>query len=201
MVILTLFPESVCGTYTSIACRTQDVCTHKQFAWQCLSLIFRPLLVWSSSLHVREWRGSKPLWIVTWERYAFCNNELRTFISPIMCTGILIVYYCMSHFLMSLHTILYTARVTMKHSWAKSTWQTSHVGSMPRKSYNLLDFRWVHTLIGYCGYVRDPTIMNKTVLLAKQNKVRVGAHPSLPDRQGFGRREMQMEPVSLIIIS
>jgi hypothetical protein len=43
---------------------------------------------------------------------------------------------------------------------------------------------------------RDPTIMNNTVLLAKQNGVRIGAHPSLPDRQGFGRREMQMEPVS-----
>ena len=25
------------------------------------------------------------------------------------------------------------------------------------------------------------------------NGVKVGAHPSLPDRQGFGRREMQME--------
>ena len=38
--------------------------------------------------------------------------------------------------------------------------------------------------------------MNKTVLLAKQNGVKVGAHPSLPDRQGWGRREMAMEPVS-----
>lgn len=37
--------------------------------------------------------------------------------------------------------------------------------------------------------------MDKTVQLARQNGVRVGAHPSLPDRQGFGRREMSMEPV------
>lgn len=37
--------------------------------------------------------------------------------------------------------------------------------------------------------------MNKTVSLAKANGVLVGAHPSLPDRQGFGRREMAMEPV------
>lgn len=37
--------------------------------------------------------------------------------------------------------------------------------------------------------------MNKTVTLAKQNNVLVGAHPSLPDRQGFGRREMAIEPV------
>lgn len=38
--------------------------------------------------------------------------------------------------------------------------------------------------------------MNETVKLAKDNGVLVGAHPSLPDRQGFGRREMLMEPVS-----
>lgn len=37
--------------------------------------------------------------------------------------------------------------------------------------------------------------MNKTVLLATQHGVAVGAHPSLPDRQGFGRREMAIEPV------
>ncbi|KAF7790201.1 hypothetical protein EIP86_001153 [Pleurotus ostreatoroseus] len=39
--------------------------------------------------------------------------------------------------------------------------------------------------------------MDKTVRLAKENSVRVGAHPSLPDRQGFGRREMSMEPDEL----
>ena len=42
----------------------------------------------------------------------------------------------------------------------------------------------------------DFMIMDKTVQLAKQNGVHVGAHPSLPDRQGFGRREMKMDPVS-----
>ena len=42
----------------------------------------------------------------------------------------------------------------------------------------------------------DFMIMDKTVQFAKQNGVRVGAHPSLPDRQGFGRREMKMDPVS-----
>ena len=38
-------------------------------------------------------------------------------------------------------------------------------------------------------------IMDKTVRIAKENGVHVGAHPSLPDRQGFGRREMVMDPV------
>jgi len=37
--------------------------------------------------------------------------------------------------------------------------------------------------------------MNKTVALAKEHGVAVGAHPSLPDLQGFGRREMAIEPV------
>ena len=45
-----------------------------------------------------------------------------------------------------------------------------------------------------CGFHgSDPNHMRKTVQLAKQNGVRVGAHPSLPDRQGFGRRAMKIE--------
>ncbi|KAI0721772.1 LamB/YcsF family protein [Fomitopsis betulina] len=49
-----------------------------------------------------------------------------------------------------------------------------------------------------CGFhASDFNIMNTTVLLAKQNGVKIGAHPSLPDRQGWGRREMVMEPDEL----
>jgi UPF0271 protein len=49
-----------------------------------------------------------------------------------------------------------------------------------------------------CGFhASDPTVMHKTVRLAKQHGVRVGAHPSLPDLQGFGRREMRMDPREL----
>ena len=45
-----------------------------------------------------------------------------------------------------------------------------------------------------CGFhASDPSVMHKTVRLAKQHGVKVGAHPSLPDLQGFGRREMKME--------
>jgi UPF0271 protein len=40
-------------------------------------------------------------------------------------------------------------------------------------------------------------VMHKTVRLAKQHGVKVGAHPSLPDLQGFGRREMRMDPKEL----
>ncbi|MCF3934232.1 5-oxoprolinase subunit PxpA [Acuticoccus sp. M5D2P5] len=44
-----------------------------------------------------------------------------------------------------------------------------------------------------CGFhASDPNHMRETVLLAKAHGVKVGAHPSLPDLQGFGRREMKM---------
>ncbi len=45
-----------------------------------------------------------------------------------------------------------------------------------------------------CGFhASDPSVMRQTVRLAKQHGVRVGAHPSYPDRDGFGRRRMEME--------
>jgi UPF0271 protein len=44
-----------------------------------------------------------------------------------------------------------------------------------------------------CGFhASDFNHMRKTVRLAKRHGVRVGAHPSLPDLQGFGRREMKI---------
>lgn len=44
-----------------------------------------------------------------------------------------------------------------------------------------------------CGFhASDYNHMRKTVQLAKRHGVKVGAHPSLPDLQGFGRREMKM---------
>ena len=45
-----------------------------------------------------------------------------------------------------------------------------------------------------CGFhASDPSVMRQTVRLAKHHGVRVGAHPSYPDRDGFGRRRMEME--------
>ena len=54
-----------------------------------------------------------------------------------------------------------------------------------------------------CGFHgSDPNHMRTTVRLAKANSVKVGAHPSLPDLQGFGRREMKSgrEELANIII-
>lgn len=54
-----------------------------------------------------------------------------------------------------------------------------------------------------CGFHgSDANHMHQTVRLAKANNVKVGAHPSLPDLQGFGRREMKIgrEELANIII-
>lgn len=46
-----------------------------------------------------------------------------------------------------------------------------------------------------CGFhAGDPATMSKTVKLALENNVSIGAHPGLPDLQGFGRRVMKITP-------
>lgn len=46
-----------------------------------------------------------------------------------------------------------------------------------------------------CGFHGgDPHVMRRTVALAKEHGVAVGAHPGLPDLLGFGRREMNVTP-------
>jgi 5-oxoprolinase (ATP-hydrolysing) subunit A len=46
-----------------------------------------------------------------------------------------------------------------------------------------------------CGFhAGDPATIRKTVRLALDHGVAVGAHPSLPDLQGFGRRPMKITP-------
>jgi len=47
-----------------------------------------------------------------------------------------------------------------------------------------------------CGFhAGDPMIMDKTVRMAAAKGVDVGAHVGLPDLVGFGRRQMQVDPV------
>ena len=46
-----------------------------------------------------------------------------------------------------------------------------------------------------CGFhAGDPSIMLKTVQLAKAHGVRTGAHPGIDDKFGFGRRQMVIHP-------
>ena len=44
-----------------------------------------------------------------------------------------------------------------------------------------------------CGFhAGDASVIRKTIETAIAKNVAVGAHPSFPDLQGFGRREMKM---------
>jgi UPF0271 protein len=49
-----------------------------------------------------------------------------------------------------------------------------------------------------CGYhAGDEETMRKTIELAIKYKVAIGAHPSFPDRENFGRKEMQLSPSAI----
>ncbi len=49
-----------------------------------------------------------------------------------------------------------------------------------------------------CGFhASDPSVMKRTVCMAKDNHVAIGAHPGYPDLQGFGRRNMAVSPDDL----
>jgi UPF0271 protein len=50
-----------------------------------------------------------------------------------------------------------------------------------------------------CGFhAGDPGTMRKTVALALEHQVRIGAHPAYPDLVGFGRRSMSCSPQEVI---
>jgi len=50
-----------------------------------------------------------------------------------------------------------------------------------------------------CGFhASDPNVMANTIKLAKQHQVKIGAHPSYPDLQGFGRRNMSFNKQEIV---
>jgi UPF0271 protein len=54
-----------------------------------------------------------------------------------------------------------------------------------------------------CGFhASDPMVMRQTVQAAKRHGIAIGAHPGLPDREGFGRREMKVsrDEVSALVL-
>jgi 5-oxoprolinase (ATP-hydrolysing) subunit A len=69
------------------------------------------------------------------------------------------------------------------------------------EAYGIYDFGADEQLMAHvqlanvaCGFHGgDPAVMQHTVQLAAEHGVAVGAHPSYPDRQGFGRRAMAMD--------
>jgi UPF0271 protein len=49
-----------------------------------------------------------------------------------------------------------------------------------------------------CGFhAGDPVVADRTITLAVENKVAVGAHPGYPDLRGFGRRAIQASPAEV----
>ena len=58
--------------------------------------------------------------------------------------------------------------------------------------------KYVTTANVACGWhAGDPMVMDKTVRMAKERGVMVGAHPGYPDLMGFGRRKMVLAPAEI----
>lgn len=56
----------------------------------------------------------------------------------------------------------------------------------------------VHSANVACGFhAGDPLVMRRTVAAAARRGVSIGAHPSYPDLQGFGRRRMDIAPAEV----
>lgn len=65
--------------------------------------------------------------------------------------------------------------------------------------YRLADDAWLMSVVTSvniaCGFhAGDPLVMRHTVKLAAERGLCIGAHPGLPDLQGFGRRDMAVTP-------
>jgi len=61
--------------------------------------------------------------------------------------------------------------------------------------YDALAMPYVTSINVACGFhASDPDNMAKTVMLAKEKGIAVGAHPGFPDLVGFGRRAMALTP-------
>jgi len=63
--------------------------------------------------------------------------------------------------------------------------------------YQLVDDRALMTYIDACNiacgfHAGDPVVIDTTIRLAIEYNVEIGAHPSFPDLQGFGRRTMDI---------
>jgi UPF0271 protein len=70
-------------------------------------------------------------------------------------------------------------------------WLNIDAGELPDEEPEL--YRLAHGVSIACGlHAGDLTTMGRALDLCKLHGCRAGAHPSYPDREGFGRREMQM---------
>jgi UPF0271 protein len=61
---------------------------------------------------------------------------------------------------------------------------------------------WITSANIACGFhAGDPSVMRRTVTAALEAGVAIGAHVGLPDRAGFGRRDMAMSPEQIYEIT
>ncbi len=59
-------------------------------------------------------------------------------------------------------------------------------------------FKYITSANIACGFhAGDPIVMRRTVRLAKELGVAIGAHPGFPDLMGFGRRAMEVKKEEL----
>jgi hypothetical protein len=56
-----------------------------------------------------------------------------------------------------------------------------------------------HANIACRFHASDPMVMRRTVQEAKRHGIMIGSHPGLPDREGFGRREMRLRRWGLVL--
>ncbi len=71
--------------------------------------------------------------------------------------------------------------------------------------YTIADDRAIMPYVDACNiacgfHAGDPLVIEQTITLALAYDKEIGAHPSYPDRQGFGRRSMQIQPDELVSI-
>ena len=52
--------------------------------------------------------------------------------------------------------------------------------------------------IACAEHAGSPEVMRRTVALARERGVSIGAHPGYPDRDGFGRRELQLSLATIV---
>ena len=68
---------------------------------------------------------------------------------------------------------------------------------LENNTYSLLMNHVTSINVACGGHAGDIKMMNKIIQIAKQKKVRVGAHPSYPDKENFGRYDLDLDQQEL----
>lgn len=84
---------------------------------------------------------------------------------------------------------------------SRSICLNADLGELPGEAGRTLDAAMLRVVtrcnIACGGHAGDDDSMRRTVEVAKSHRVQIGAHPSYPDREHFGRLSLTMEPAEL----